>query len=521
MRLGDQDKLWAPHIVCKSCVELLRSWTKNGRHLKFGIPMVWRERKDHVTDCYFCMNNMRGFNMYKKKTWIYPNLESAIRPVLHCEAVPVPTFTTLPGIDDEDEVTEDTEVPLPVQDYDDSDFEGTSHLPQTFTQGELSDLVRDLNLSKEQAEVLASRLKEKNNLSDGTKVTFYRTRESGLLQFFSKEDSLVFCNDVSGLLQTMGIAQYSSDDWRLFIDRSKASLKVVLLHNENKYAPLPISHSTKMKEEYDSIKLVLNKLAFDEHKWVICVDLKMVNFLFGQRSGYTKYPCFLCLWDSRARHQHWKKKNWPKRSSLQVGSHNVVNTPLVDPGRIIFPPPHIKLGLMKQFAKALNKDGSCFMYICRSFPRLSDEKLKAGVFDGPQIRTLIRDTEFVKSMNAIESAAWNSFFEVVQKFLGNHKASNYKQLVMRMLKCFEEHGANRSIKLHYLFSHLDRFPQNFGDFSDEQGERFHQDIKVMEERYQGRWDQHMMADYCWNLLRDCPDVHHSRKSYKRQFLFTK
>ena len=141
--------------------------------------MVWREPKDHVTDCYFCMNNMRGFNMHKKKTWIYPNLESAIRPVLHCEAVPVPTFITLPDIDDDDEVTEDTEVPLPVQDYDDSDFEGTSHLPQTFTQGELSDLVRDLNLSKEQAEVLASRLKEKNNLSDGTKVTFYRTRESG------------------------------------------------------------------------------------------------------------------------------------------------------------------------------------------------------------------------------------------------------------------------------------------------------------------------------------------------------
>ena len=121
------------------------------------------------------------------------------------------------------------------------------------------------------------------------------------------------------------------------------------------------------------------------------------------------------------------------------------------------------------------------MYICRSFPRLSDEKLKARLFDGPQIGTLIRDTEFVKSMNAIESAAWNSFVEVVQKFLGNHKASNYKQLVMHMLKCFEEHGANRSIKLHYLFSHLDRFPQNFGDFSDEQGKRFHQDIKVMED----------------------------------------
>ena len=82
----------------------------------------------------------------------------------------------------------------------------------------------------------------------------------------------------------------------------------MLLHNGNKYAPLPIGHSTKMKEEYESIKLVLNKLAFSEHNWVICVDLKMVNFLLGQQSGYTKYPCFLCLWYSRARDQHWKKK---------------------------------------------------------------------------------------------------------------------------------------------------------------------------------------------------------------------
>ena len=44
-----------------------------------------------------------------------------------------------------------------------------------------------------------------------------------------------------------------------------------------------------------------------------------------------------------------------------------------------------------------------------------------------------------------------------------------------------------------------RFPENFGDTSEEQGQRFHQDIKTMEDRYQGRWDIHMMADYWWNL----------------------
>jgi len=46
--------------------------------------------------------------------------------------------------------------------------------------------------------------------------------------------------------------------------------------------------------------------------------------------------------------------------------------------------------------------------------------------------------------------------------------------------------ANMSIKLHFLYSHLERFPENLGDLSDEQGERFHQDIREMEVRYQGR-----------------------------------
>jgi hypothetical protein len=49
-----------------------------------------------------------------------------------------------------------------------------------------------------------------------------------------------------------------------------------------------------------------------------------------------------------------------------------------------------------------------------------------------------------------------------------------------------------------------------------QGERFHQDIKEMEKRYQGRWNEHMMADYCWMLMRDCKDEGCAKKSKKRK-----
>ena len=201
-----------------------------------------------------------------------------------------------------------------------------------------------------------------------------------------------------------------------------------------------------------------------------------------------------------------------------MGDKNVINEPLVNRDRIILPPLHIKLGLMKQFVKALDKHGSCFNYIVQKFPGLSMEKLKAGIFDGPQIRKLIQDQAFTSYMTAVESAAWCSYVSVVREFLGNTKASNYQHLVDLMLRNFQALGVRMSIKLHYLFSHLDYFPENLGDVSEEQGERFHQDIKIMEERYQGRWDAHMMSDYCWTLIRDCAGQSYKRKSYKRTFL---
>ena len=71
-----------------------------------------------------------------------------------------------------------------------------------------------------------------------------------------------------------------------------------------------------------------------------------------------------------------------------------------------------------------------------------------------------------------------------------------------------------SIKVHFLHNHLNQFPANCGNVSDEQGERSHQDIKEMETRYQGRWDSRMMADYCWSTKCDNPDANHSHQSRK-------
>ena len=113
------------------------------------------------------------------------------------------------------------------------------------------------------------------------------------------------------------------------------------------------------------------------------------------------------------------------------------------------------------------------------------------------------DLRFNK-INDKERAAWLSFVAVTQNFLGNKKADNYHVLVTAMLLAYRDLGCKMSIKLHFLHSNLVEFPSNSKAVSDEQGERFHQDLMTMEHRYQGRWDSNMMAVYCWSITRDCP-----------------
>lgn len=47
---------------------------------------------------------------------------------------------------------------------------------------------------------------------------------------------------------------------------------------------------------------------------------------------------------------------------------------------------------------------------------------------------------------------------------------------------------NMNSMLHFLHNHHPRYPEILGEVSGEQGEPFHQELKVMEERYQGRRD---------------------------------
>ena len=59
--------------------------------MPFAVPIVWHEQTDHVIDCYFCLTNIKGFSFKNKPKVVYPNCNSAFKPVSHGNDVPAPS----------------------------------------------------------------------------------------------------------------------------------------------------------------------------------------------------------------------------------------------------------------------------------------------------------------------------------------------------------------------------------------------------------------------------------------------
>jgi len=171
------------------------------------------------------------------------------------------------------------------------------------------------------------------------------------------------------------------------------------------------------------MKQLLQYIKYDTYKWNICADLKVIALLLGLQLGHTKFPCFLCEWDSRDKAHHYVKKIWPARKILEPGHKNIKHHSLVESSRILLPPLHIKLGLMKNFVKAMDHNGTAFLCLRQKFPLLSDAKIREDVFTGPDIRSLLRDEVIERIIMGDEQRAWHAFREVVTGYLGNRRAN--------------------------------------------------------------------------------------------------
>ncbi|GFT99611.1 uncharacterized protein TNCV_114881 [Trichonephila clavipes] len=83
----------APHVVCSVYVEEVRQWFKGKKKsVRFAVPMIWKEPKNHSDDCYFCFCSVQDFNLKNRKDISYPTIiHSAIRPVHHRPDLPIPS----------------------------------------------------------------------------------------------------------------------------------------------------------------------------------------------------------------------------------------------------------------------------------------------------------------------------------------------------------------------------------------------------------------------------------------------
>jgi len=57
----------------------------------------------------------------------------------------------------------------------------------------------------------------------------------------------------------------------------------------------------------------------------------------------------------------------------------------------------------------MDQNGTAFKFLKNNFPRVSDTKIKEGVFVGPQIRELKLDVIFEYQLSEVEKTAWKSF----------------------------------------------------------------------------------------------------------------
>ena len=143
VKLRDQDKPFAPHVCCKTCIVNMRDW-RNGKRksMPFAIPMVCREGKDPLWNCYFCMIDRLQEQIPRPN----PDILSVIRSIPYGPDLPI----SKP--DGNIEYSSNSEHgDMTVVAEDDAYKPEEDNQPVPLTQAERNDLKRDLNISKEYA----------------------------------------------------------------------------------------------------------------------------------------------------------------------------------------------------------------------------------------------------------------------------------------------------------------------------------------------------------------------------------
>lgn len=399
--------LWyVPDIVCDYCHRSLSGWKNKTHRSKYVNPITWLPRSEHSSDlCYFCVNQSKtvGYRYNTRDKIIHENVESVIPAQLRSEENPfaqsenqrvlsehLPDFNELENEPSTSnlcarESTSSLTSGTTATSFSPSLSElGAVGMPHFITQADFNDLMRDASVSQTGAELIASRLKQWNLVAPDFRITFARKRSRGECNkavfdncfAIHEATKITYCKDINGLFQAI-VHPYNATEWRLFIDASVESLKAVLLHIGNEFPSVPIAYGTKIPENYETMKTILQLIKYGLHGWRVCCDLKVVGLLTGLKRGYPQHSCFLCLWEGRLKELHYTNHQWPPRVHYN-DEESIENEPLIPASKVILPPLHIKLGLIRNFIVALDHNGEAFKHLKTIFPNISNAKIAAG-----------------------------------------------------------------------------------------------------------------------------------------------
>lgn len=244
--------------------------------------------------------------------------------------------------------------------------------------GDYHDFCTELNLSKKMSLKCLKMLRSDPVIKQRLEVVQtadISNRSKSFLRFFTTQDSYTFCNDINGLKTELNY-QAVNEEWCLFLDSSKSSLKAALICDKYKFPTLPVAYC-HAKEDRESIRKLLELLDYKNLNLPIVADLKVINFLLGLKSGFAKYPCFYCEFDSRNSEKDFEKGYvWDTKQHFPFEQ-------LVDPDHIIFPFLHLKLGIFQKFIKSLDNCGTVIEYLKKKFQK-SEAKTINGIFTGPE-----------------------------------------------------------------------------------------------------------------------------------------
>jgi hypothetical protein len=87
---------------------------------------------------------------------------------------------------------------------------------------------------------------------------------------------------------------------------------------------------------------------------------------------------------------------------------------------------------VKHFVKAMDQNGNVFLYLKHKFLRINESKIKEGILVSPQIKEIMRQCAFKKTLSEAEGAAWRAFKPVTtispetssQRIMSNLKKSS-------------------------------------------------------------------------------------------------